>query len=168
MQVFHTLLSRLWGNICVRIRLTSNVSFAVILFLLMRRRTENFRWLVQHSLLRRILLTRLVISKPSSGWTVVWSHWWLIISITWRRINILMLTLEAKTKKRKCVYIETNSDLQCKSIDWFLHDRKTGLNPSRSDPGRGQKININFYFPTSLWCLKIPFEAPPRSVKIKI
>ena len=30
------------------------------------------------------------------------------------------------------------------------------------------KIMLNFYFHTSLWCLKMPFEAPQRSVKIKI
>ena len=36
------------------------------------------------------------------------------------------------------------------------------------------KINISFYFQTSLWCLQRlkgfikPFEAPQRSVKIKI
>ena len=29
------------------------------------------------------------------------------------------------------------------------------------------KIELNFYFHTSLWCLK-RFEAPQRSVKIKI
>ena len=146
MRVFHILLPMLWRNICVRIRLTNNLPLAVILFLLMRRRTEIFRWLVQHSLLRRILLTRLVISKPSSGWIVVWCHWWLIISITWRRISILMLTLEAKTKKSERVYLETNIDLQCKSINWFLCDRTTGINPFRPDTGRGEKINFKSLF----------------------
>ena len=28
------------------------------------------------------------------------------------------------------------------------------LNPSRPDPGRRGKINLNLYFHTSLWCLK--------------
>ena len=28
------------------------------------------------------------------------------------------------------------------------------LNPSRHDPGQKEKINLNFYFHTSLWCLK--------------
>ena len=80
-----------------------------------------------------------------------------------------------------------------KSIDWFLHDRdlhhervkysqlKTNrqrINPSRPDPGQKGKINLKFYFHTSLWCLKgfmealktfiKPFEGPQRSVKIKI
>ena len=46
------------------------------------------------------------------------------------------------------------------------------FNLSRSDPGRREKIDLNFYFQTSLWCLRTtvfikPFEAPQRSVKIK-
>ena len=44
------------------------------------------------------------------------------------------------------------------------------VNPSRPDPGRREKINLNFYFHTSLRCLKKaferPFEVPQRSVKI--
>ena len=28
------------------------------------------------------------------------------------------------------------------------------VNPSLPDPGRKEKINVNFYFHTSLWCLK--------------
>ena len=58
-------------------------------------------------------------------------------------------------------------------IDWEFP-----INPSRTDPGRREKINITFYFHTSLRCLKRfnkalkafikPFEAPQRSVKIKI
>ena len=52
------------------------------------------------------------------------------------------------------------------------------LNPSRPDPGQAEKINLNFCFQTSLWCLKKfyeglkafikTFKAPQRSVKIKI
>ena len=51
----------------------------------------------------------------------------------------------------------------------------TGIDskPSHSDPGRKEKINLNFYFHTSLWCLKRqtfmtfikPFEALQRNVK---
>ena len=49
-------------------------------------------------------------------------------------------------------------------------------NPSRSNLGRREKITLNFYFHTSLWCLKRfylttfikPFEAPQRNVKIKM
>ena len=48
------------------------------------------------------------------------------------------------------------------------------LIPSRPNPGRREKIKLNFYFYTSLWALKIfmkalkTFEALQRSVKIKI
>ena len=33
------------------------------------------------------------------------------------------------------------------------------LNPPRPDPGRREKINLNFYFHTSLWCLKRFYEG---------
>ena len=46
------------------------------------------------------------------------------------------------------------------------------FNPSRSNPGRTEKIKLNFYFHTSLWYLKTfyegLYEAPQKSVKIKI
>ena len=49
------------------------------------------------------------------------------------------------------------------------------FNPSRPNPERRENIKLNFYFQISLWCLKRfyeafikPFEAPQRSVKIKI
>ena len=52
------------------------------------------------------------------------------------------------------------------------------FNPSRPNPGRREKINLNFYIHTSLCCLKRfyggttglhkTFEAPKTSVKIKI
>ena len=68
-------------------------------------------------------------------------------------------------------------------MDLFLKQQgnswKLILNPSHPDPGRKEKINLNFYFYTSLGCFKKdlwrplkafikPFEAPKRSVKIKI
>ena len=50
------------------------------------------------------------------------------------------------------------------------------FNPSRPDLGRREKINLNFYFHFSLWCLKRfyeglkglhkTFKASQRSVKI--
>ena len=46
--------------------------------------------------------------------------------------------------------------------------------PSISESCIEIKIKFNFYFHTSLWCMKAfkalmkPFEAPQRSVKIKI
>ena len=33
------------------------------------------------------------------------------------------------------------------------------INPSRPDPGQREKINLNFYFHTFLWCLKIFYEG---------
>ena len=33
------------------------------------------------------------------------------------------------------------------------------INPSRPDHGRREKINLNFYFHTSLWCLKRFYES---------
>ena len=35
----------------------------------------------------------------------------------------------------------------------------TTFNPSRPNPGRIEKINLNFYFHTTLWCLKKFFEG---------
>ena len=33
------------------------------------------------------------------------------------------------------------------------------VNPCRPNPGRREKINLNFYFHTSLWCLKRFYEG---------
>ena len=33
------------------------------------------------------------------------------------------------------------------------------INPSRPDPGRRDKINLDFYFRTCLWCLKRFYEG---------
>ena len=33
------------------------------------------------------------------------------------------------------------------------------INPSRPNPGQRQKINLNFYFQTSLWCRKRFYEG---------
>ena len=53
-----------------------------------------------------------------------------------------------------------------------------GVDPPRPNPGRREKSKLNFYFHTSLWCLKRfyeglkglhkPFEAPQRIVRVKI
>ena len=65
----------------------------------------------------------------------------------------------------------TNLDILYSVSPW-----RNYMIPSRPNPGRREKINLNFYFHTSLWCLKRfyedlkafikPFEAPQRSVKI--
>ena len=73
-----------------------------------------------------------------------------------------------------------------KSIDWFLYEGNTGIywikilriNPSRLDAGRREEINLNFIFTLpcraskgfmkALMAFIKPFEAPQRSVKMKI
>ena len=54
---------------------------------------------------------------------------------------------------------------------------KIKINPYLPNPRQRKEIELNFYFHTSLWCLKRfyeglkglkPFEAPQRSVKMKI
>ena len=41
----------------------------------------------------------------------------------------------------------------------FFSKRKKNINSSRLDPGRREKINLNFYFQTSLWYLKRFYEG---------
>ena len=51
-----------------------------------------------------------------------------------------------------------------------LASRREGLT-LRVNRGRKEKIKLNFYFHTSLWCLKSlinPSETPQRNVKINI
>ena len=73
-----------------------------------------------------------------------------------------------------------------KSIDWFLYEGNTGIywikilriNPSRLNAGRREEINLNFIFTLpcraskgfmkALKAFIKPFEAPQRSVKMKI
>ena len=40
-----------------------------------------------------------------------------------------------------------------RKFEYFL------FNPSRPDPRRREKINLSFYFHTSLWCLKRFYEG---------
>ena len=35
-----------------------------------------------------------------------------------------------------------------------LSQHSSAINPSHSNHGRSEKIKLNFYFHTSLWCLK--------------
>ena len=77
-----------------------------------------------------------------------------------------------KTRVVSSVYERNNLQLKSKACAHyfsFFH-QKTALNPSRPNSGRRENINLNFYFQTSLWCLKRlkPFDAPRKSVKIKI
>ena len=61
------------------------------------------------------------------------------------------------------------------NIGFCVQNNKVIANPSRPNHKWREKVKINFYFHTSLWCLKRslkafikPFEALQRSVKIKI
>ena len=78
--------------------------------------------------------------------------------------------------KRFC---KTSMENTAASIKVCVPSLITPFNPSHPDPGQREKINLNFYFHTSLWYLKRfyeglkglhkkPFEAPQKSVKIKI
>ena len=41
----------------------------------------------------------------------------------------------------------------------FCRSKPNSLNPCRPDIERGEKINLNFYFHASLWCLKRFYEG---------
>ena len=71
-------------------------------------------------------------------------------SVIWCTEIIIFLVIAKEKRKRK----KTQKTEQYVTIVKYL-------NPSHSDPGRREKINLNFYFLTSL---KL-FEAPQRSVK---
>ena len=51
------------------------------------------------------------------------------------------------------IFIET------KSLFILYIQTKLFLNSSRPNPGRREKINLNLYFHTSLWCLKWFYEG---------
>ena len=51
---------------------------------------------------------------------------------------------------------------QYKFADWqnsYLINTKMAFNPSRPNPRRREKNNLNFYFLTSLWSLKRFYEG---------
>ena len=90
------------------------------------------------------------------------------ISGNWGELEILHLT---HISLMKCYWMLQNAQGYSFYRFWVI-------NPSRPDPGQREKINLNFYFHTSLWCLKRyfmkgfkvfikPFKAPQRKVKIK-
>ena len=55
--------------------------------------------------------------------------------------------------------IFTSIKLVSYSAWFFLFFVTKNLNPSRPDPGQRENINLNFYFHTSLWCLKRFYEG---------
>ena len=44
-------------------------------------------------------------------------------------------------------------------VSTYLMYRKDLISPSRPNPGRREKSKVNFYFHTSLWCLKRFYEC---------
>ena len=50
----------------------------------------------------------------------------------------------------------------------FFMKRTLVVNPSRHDPGRRKKINLDFYFQTSLWCLKRFYEGLKENKNLKL
>ena len=69
---------------------------------------------------------------------------------------------------------EINAYVLCfDSLESIMKDSLHNVNSSHPNPRWREIINLNFYFHTSLWCLKgkafiKPFETSQRSVKIKI
>ena len=57
---------------------------------------------------------------------------------------------------------------------WTAFKKNPNYKYQSDKNGQSEKIKLNYYFQTSLWCLKRfyevikPLEAPQRSVKIKI
>ena len=56
--------------------------------------------------------------------------------------------------------LQRQYDFKCRhGFDYGFYSSKdltiNRLNPFRPNPGRREKIKLNFYFLTSLWCLKI-------------
>ena len=65
-------------------------------------------------------------------------------------ILLVMVTYFYSNVRRCFQYLEIKGKLTWK---------REMLNPCRSDPGRRDKINLNFYFHTSFWCLKSFYEG---------
>ena len=85
-----------------------------------------------------------------------------MVGQTFRSRNNLFFTEDKHENKNHEIHEETVNE----------------FNPACPNNGQRGKIKLNFYFFTSLWCLRSfnealkafikPFEAPERSVKIKI
>ena len=60
--------------------------------------------------------------------------------------------------------------ITCKTIDFliaYLQVLVNQVNPSPPNPGRREKIKVNFYFHTSLWCLKRFYESSTKKCENK-
>ena len=71
-----------------------------------------------------------------------------MLSVTTKLFHMLELQLKDKAIQmlKKISKIRSTKDVN-KSLGKIV-------NFSCPDPGRGEKTNLNFYFHTSLWCLK--------------
>ena len=93
-----------------------------------------------------------------------------VFSRTGSKLGISPLMLAAMNGHVNAVklLLDRGSDVNAQVCQFFL----TVLAPCLSESCITIKINLNFYFHTSLWCLKRfyegVFQAPQRIVKIKI
>ena len=55
--------------------------------------------------------------------------------------------------------MKKNPEIHVNIVIFSLIGYSEGLNRSSPDPGRREKINLNFYFHTSSWCLKRFYEG---------
>ena len=106
-----------------------------------------FAWFTENLLKSYCTLHANIIpnSKPQKRTTVITIHQHvrkflnLFFKFTW-----ICLSIYNQNKFRALVWISNGTILK--------------LSPSRSSPGRREKINLNFYFQTSLWCLERFYE----------
>ena len=98
------------------------------------------------------------------------------VEIRWVSFQLVTNVYGAVVLSQSVIFCMNNHLILCLLIISF-----SAFNPSHPDPGRREKINIYFYFHTSLWCWKRfyevmkalnafrkPFDALQRSGKIKI
>ena len=65
---------------------------------------------------------------------------------------IFLLLYPLKTEILRGIEVGFSGGIEVWNIGWKCVNKNS--NPSRPNPGRREKIKLNFYFHTSLWCLK--------------
>ena len=106
---------------------------------------------------------------------------WMLVDANHNPILMTMILDDHRNGNNKWNFIlmlKEFSDLEPKIFPLLSYKCLTLPAPSISESYIKIKINLNFYFDTSLWCPKgfmkafkdsiKPFEAPQRSAKIKI
>ena len=84
-------------------------------------------------------------------------------------IIIFLIVYRLHTRRKKYMYA-LNDIFVCHKLHCSTHVY-VNINPSLPDPIRREKINVRFYFHSSLWSLKAfikSFEVPQKSVKTNI